>query len=108
MAASDTCTLYLVRHGATINNTADPPLLQGCKSDPPLSEAGIAQAEAAARLLSRRPIDVVYCTPLLRSRQTAERIAACHSLFVEEVPQLTECDVGLWEGRSWVEIEGRL
>jgi len=101
----DACLLYLLRHGATVHNTADPPILQGCKENPPLSGAGLAQAEAAARLLSRSQIDAVYCTPLLRSRQTAERIAAPHSLRVEEIPELTECDVGLWEGRSWVEIE---
>ena len=105
MPAPDTCLLYLLRHGATINNTADPPILQGCKADPPLSGEGLAQAHAAARLLSSRQIGAVYCTPLLRSRQTAEPIAAVHALRVEEVPDLTECDVGLWEGRSWVEIE---
>lgn len=105
MPDPNTCLLYLLRHGATINNTADPPILQGCKMNPPLSDAGLGQAEATARLLSRRQIDAVYCTPLLRSRQTAEHIASLHSLPIEEIAELNECDVGLWEGRSWVEIE---
>jgi broad specificity phosphatase PhoE len=105
MLPSDTCLLYLLRHGATANNTANPPILQGCRTNPPLSDAGIAQAEAAAKVLSGQQIDMAYCTPLLRSRQTAERIAAVHSVPVEEVAELNECDVGLWEGRSWVEIK---
>jgi len=107
MLSPDTCLLYLLRHGATVNNTANPPILQGCKSNPPLSEPGLAQAEAAARLLSRCQVNAVYCTPLLRSRQTAEPIAAAHALSVEAIPELAECDVGLWEGRSWIEIEQR-
>ena len=99
------CLLYLIRHGATVNNTANPPILQGCRANPPLSDAGLAQAAATAQLLSGRPLRVVYCTPLLRSRQTAEPIAAAHGLTVDEIPELTECDVGHWEGRSWIEIE---
>jgi broad specificity phosphatase PhoE len=103
--APDTCWLYLVRHGATDNNRADPPRLQGRRTDPPLSEEGHRQAVATGRFLSAVPIHAVYSSPLSRARQTAQAIAEPHGLEVRIVEALIEADVGLWEGRSWDEIE---
>jgi len=101
----DTCRLYLIRHGATANNDARPPRLQGRRTDPGLSDEGLDQAERTARFLSRHLLDAVYSSPLLRARQTAEAIAQPHRLAVEVVPGLIEVDVGVWEGRPWDEIE---
>lgn len=103
--APDTCLLFLVRHGATDNNLANPPRLQGCGSDLGLSAHGRAQAEDAGRCLAVQPLKAVYCSPLRRACETAEWIARPHGLTVESVPNLKECDVGTWEGRSWVDIE---
>jgi broad specificity phosphatase PhoE len=93
----------MVRHGATDNNLADPPLLQG-RADVPLSAAGHQQAERTAGLLSQQKIRCVYASPLLRARQTAEAITKPHGLDVKIVDSLIEVDVGDWEGRSWKEI----
>ena len=103
--APDTCWLYLVRHGATDNNRANPPLLQGRRTDPPLSGEGHQQAGATGRFLSTVPLDAVYSSPLKRARQTAEAIARPHGLEVRIIDDLIEADVGLWEGRCWEEIE---
>jgi broad specificity phosphatase PhoE len=103
--APDTCWLYLVRHGATENNRAKPPRLQGRRTDPPLSDQGLEQARQTGRFLAQTPLDAVYSSPLLRARQTAEAIAAPHGLAVEVVDDLIEIDVGAWEGRAWDEIE---
>lgn len=103
--APDTCWLYLVRHGATDNNRADPPRLQGRRTDPGLSAEGLRQARQTGRFLARCPLDAVYSSPLLRARQTAETIAEPHGLPVQVVDELIEADVGQWEGRSWEEIE---
>lgn len=103
--APSPCSLYLVRHGATDNNRADPPLLQGRRTDPGLSAEGRSQAERTAKWLSTQPVAKVYSSPLLRARQTAEAIAAAHHLPIELVEDLVEVDVGLWESRSWDEIE---
>ncbi|MEO8495259.1 MAG: histidine phosphatase family protein [Planctomycetota bacterium] len=100
----DTCLMYLVRHGATANNLADPPLLQGRGVDLDLSDAGREQAACAARLLARQPLAAVFSSPLIRARQTAEIIAQPHGLAVQLVPAIEEVDVGQWEGRSWKEI----
>ena len=103
--APDTCWVYLVRHGATDNNRARPPRLQGRRTDPPLSDEGREQARQTGEFLADVPVDGVYSSPLLRARQTAEAIAQPHGLAVEVVADLIEVDVGVWEGRAWDEIE---
>ena len=103
--APDTCWLYLVRHGATANNRAKPPRLQGRRTDPPLSDEGLAQARQTGKFLADSPLGAVYSSPLLRARQTAEAIAEPHGLAVEVVEDLIEVDVGVWEGRDWDEIQ---
>jgi broad specificity phosphatase PhoE len=103
--APDTCWLYLVRHGATENNRADPPRLQGRRTDPPLSDEGREQARRTGEFLAGCALDAVYSSPLLRARQTARAIAAPHGLAAQIVDDLIEVDVGMWEGRSWEEIQ---
>ena len=103
--APDTSWLYLVRHRATANNWARPPRLQGRRTDPGLSEEGHQQARQTGLALADLPLSAVYTSPLLRARQTARAIAEPHGLPVEAVQDLIEVDVGLWEGRSWDEIE---
>ncbi len=100
----DTCIMYLLRHGATANNLADPPLLQGRGVDLELSDTGRQQAACAAELLASQRLAAVYSSPLIRARQTAEIIAKPHDLAVQLVSAIEEVDVGQWEGRSWKEI----
>ncbi|MCE9555948.1 MAG: histidine phosphatase family protein [Planctomycetes bacterium] len=97
--------MYLLRHGATENNVANPPRLQGRGADFPLSAEGQAQAGRAAELLRDRPIVAIYCSPLLRARQTAETLSSALHLPIQLVNAIIEVDVGLWEGRDWGEIE---
>jgi broad specificity phosphatase PhoE len=97
-------TLYLLRHAATEANLANPPRLQGRAHNPPLARLGVRQAEATRDFLAVRPIDVCYCSPLLRALQTARILAAPHGLIPFPVPELTECDIGRWEGLDWQEI----
>lgn len=96
--------MYLVRHGATANNLANPPLLQGRGVDLELSAAGREQAARAADLLADYTLAAIYSSPLVRAQQTAEIIAERHGLEVQSVPAIEEVDVGQWEGRSWKEI----
>ena len=97
--------MYLLRHGATENNVAQPPRLQGRRTDMPLSAAGRIQAGQAAELLRSRPIAAIYSSPLKRAWQTAEQIAAPLDLPIHVLEAITEIDVGQWEGRDWGEIE---
>jgi alpha-ribazole phosphatase/probable phosphoglycerate mutase len=97
-------TLYLLRHAATEANLAIPPRLQGREHNPPLAKLGIRQAEATRDFLAVRPIDVCYCSPLLRAAQTAQILAAPYGLTPIPADALTECDIGRWEGQDWQSI----
>jgi|SRR5690606_22378730 len=100
----DVCLLYLVRHGATKNNLANPPVLQGRGVNLGLSVDGIKQAQKTAEFLRNRPLAAAYSSNLLRAIETAEIIAAPHEVEVTQLEAITEVDVGKWEGRSWTEI----
>ena len=99
--------LYLVRHGATEANLARPPLLQGRRHDPPLARLGVRQAQATRDFLAIRPIDHCYTSPLRRAVETAAIVAAPHGLAPLPLAELTECDVGRWEGLDWGTIRRR-
>jgi broad specificity phosphatase PhoE len=98
------CRMYLLRHGATDNNLAQPPRLQGCGLDADLSHEGRRQAEQVRQFLGDVPLAAIFSSPLRRALQTAEIVAQPHSHTVQLVETLREVDVGLWEGRSWNEI----
>lgn len=98
-------TLYLIRHAATSANLQKPAKLQGCRTNPDLAPLGVRQATATRDFLAVQPIDCVYTSPLRRSFRTAEIIAQPHGLVPTIIEDLTECDVGQWEGRSWEEIK---
>ena len=100
-------TLFLLRHAATEANLAHPPRLQGRRHNPPLAPLGIRQAELTRDFLAVRPIDHCYSSPLRRAMQTAAIVAEPHGLAPKPVDDLTECDVGAWEGRSWAEVRAR-
>jgi broad specificity phosphatase PhoE len=97
-------TLYLIRHGATEANLAQPTRLQGRRHNPPLARLGIRQAELTRDFLAVRPVHVCYSSPLLRAVQTASIIAAPHGLSPQPLDELTDCDVGHWEGLDWPAI----
>lgn len=92
--------LLLVRHGESALNAA------GCftgRLDVPLTAVGLAQAHEAARLIVHAGcrVDVVITSPMLRSRQTAEIIAAelhVPSGLVETAVELIERDYGALTG----------
>jgi broad specificity phosphatase PhoE len=100
----DTSILYLIRHGATENNLADPPILQGNSVDLPLSPTGRQQAARVTELLAEHEIGAVLSSTMKRAKETAQIIAEPHGLSVTSFDELQEVNVGDWEGRSWVEI----
>ena len=87
--------ILLVRHGLTDWN--DLHRFQG-RTDIPLNEAGLIQAEKAARRIEGWPVDVVYTSPLARARQTAGAIAERQRKNPVIMDDLIEVDFGSWEG----------
>jgi broad specificity phosphatase PhoE len=102
--SSSTCIAFLLRHGATANNMAVPPRIQGSGENPGLSNEGRLQAGASAEFLADQPIVAAYSSPLARALQTAEIVSRPHELAVQTVDDLREVDVGRWEGKSWEQI----
>ena len=90
-----------VRHGVTDWNRQG--RFQG-RSDIPLNDEGILQAQAAARRLQGTPIDYVVSSPLIRAVKTAEIIAAAAAKPVSVDADLIECDFGGFEGRSITDV----
>lgn len=98
------CVMFLLRHGATASNIANPPVLQGRGMNLSLSDQGRRQAEQTAAFLAGQRLTAIYSSPLARAQETARAIALPHGLDVALVDELIEVDIGRWEGRSWVEI----
>ncbi|MBO7727368.1 MAG: histidine phosphatase family protein [Oscillospiraceae bacterium] len=85
--------IYIIRHGQTeLNNKK---ALQG-RSDHPLNDTGIAQAQEAAAMLQGIKFDAVYSSPLIRAIQTAKILAPELEPIIDE--RLIEMDYGPYEG----------
>jgi broad specificity phosphatase PhoE/ribonuclease HI len=98
-------TLVLVRHGVTAFTIEK--RFSG-SGDPPLIEAGRAQARmTGARLAARGGIDRIVASPLSRARETAQLLAKALGLEVELDDDLQEVDFGAWEGLTYPVVAER-
>src|SRR5688572_10170985 len=94
--------LLLVRHGAT-QLTAEDRFSGAVGVD--LSDEGRRQAGKLAARLADDPVRAVYASPLSRTVETAQILAAPHGLPVVERDGLREISHGHWEGRTRREVE---
>ena len=101
-------TLLMVRHGVTQQSVEH--RFSGINGfDPPLIDLGIRQAEAVAEELARRGgADVIVCSPLQRTRQTAaiisDRLGMGEPIVVEGI---AEADFGEWDSLNFAEVKQR-
>ena len=102
---SGATTLFLVRHGETVDNARQ--IMQG-QTQGSLNERGREQAEQVARRLADDPIDAIVASDLRRAIQTAEIIAAPHGLPVRTTPLLRERDWGSFTGRFIPDLKGEV
>jgi len=96
--------VVLWRHGQTSWNVER--RFQG-KTDIPLDEVGVSQAERAGRLLAGLQPTSIVASPLDRAARTAQALAAVTGLSVTYDPDLIERDGGKWEGLTNSEIRQR-
>jgi broad specificity phosphatase PhoE len=96
-------SIIIVRHGRTEFNATG--RLQG-RTDNPLDEVGLAQAEAVATYLAPELLsDTLFvCSPLLRARQTATAIAEGVGASLEIDERWIELDYGAYEGLRQSEV----
>ena len=99
--------LLLLRHGETKHTRAK--RFSGSGGlDPSLSDDGRAQAvAAAARLRQLGGVDAVVASPLARTRETADVVAAALGLDVRIDEGVAECAFGDWEGLTFAEVQAQ-
>jgi broad specificity phosphatase PhoE/ribonuclease HI len=96
---------YLLRHGQTELSVARK---YSGRGNPPLTDVGRQQAEAAARRLAKiDDIAAVVSSPLDRARQTAQAVATASGVEAVVEDGLVETDFGAWEGLSFAEAAER-
>jgi alpha-ribazole phosphatase len=93
--------VILVRHGQTDENVSGKISGQG---PVPLSARGREQAQLAAEVLHPLGVTHLFCSPVMRARQTAEILAQHLGLGMAEMPDLREVGYGDWEGKFFHEI----
>ena len=86
---------YYLRHGQTDWNLGRK--LQG-NSDIPLNETGKAQARSARDRIAGHGITAIFCSPLMRARQTADIVNEALGCPLTELNGLRECNFGKHEG----------
>jgi broad specificity phosphatase PhoE len=81
--------LYLLRHGESVDDIED---CYGGAADFPLTDAGREKARSVANSLRRTNLQMIFTSPLIRARETADIIASelGNNIPVKEVEDLQE------------------
>jgi broad specificity phosphatase PhoE len=94
--------VYLARHGQTAYNLEG--RFQG-QLPVPLDGTGREQATDLAERAAAHGFAALWCSPLLRARETADVVANRLGLEPREDARLMETDAGDWTNRSFAEIQ---
>lgn len=97
-------TLYLVRHGETVDNAAQ--LMQG-QIQGQLNETGIRQARELAERLKNEPVGAFVSSDLRRAIDTCRILAEPHGKDVFTTPLLRERDWGSFTGMYIPDLKNR-
>ena len=98
-------TLYLVRHGETVDNARQ--IMQG-QTQGALNEMGIQQAKELAARFQHESIDAFVASDLKRSVDTCVILAELHGKSVAQTPLLRERDWGSFTGRFIPDLKGEV
>jgi probable phosphoglycerate mutase len=103
-AQGEPAVTLLLRHGQTPMSVQK---RYAGRTDVPLTDAGLAQAAAAAKRLAPAGIDAIVASPQRRTVQTAEAVAEVTGLPVVTEDGFRETDFGAWEGLTFAEVRER-
>jgi broad specificity phosphatase PhoE len=95
--------VLLARHGQTDDNL-EPLRFQGWH-DTPLNDTGRRQAAELAERVAGEGIASLWCSDLIRARETAEIVGARIGLEARPDRRLREGNRGQWEGRLFRDVE---
>ncbi|MDA0376460.1 MAG: class I tRNA ligase family protein [bacterium] len=87
-----------LRHAESEGNLI--PIYQGELPGTDLTKKGITQATKAGEWLKTQSVDIIYCSPLARTQQTAQEIAKQTGAKVIVDDRLREVRFGEWEGKA--------
>ncbi len=103
-AQGEPTVTLLLRHGQTPMSVQK---RYAGRTDVPLTDAGVAQAAAAAKRLAQAGIGAIMTSPLRRAVQTAEEVAAVTGVPVLSDDGFRETDFGAWDGLTFAEVRER-
>ena len=99
-------TFLLIRHA--VNDWVKTGKLAGWTPGVHLNEDGQAQAAALGQRLADRPLKAIYASPLERTMETAQAIAAHHNgLAVQSLEAVGEVRYGRWQGEEVKKLVAR-
>jgi probable phosphoglycerate mutase len=97
--------IYLIRHGQTTGDLED---RYGGDYDDHLTETGRKQARKLAEKLIKSNIEIIFCSPRIRARETAEIVAEKIGCRVEIVDAVRERNMyGVLTGMVKGEAKGK-
>lgn len=94
--------IYLIRHAEAEGNLCR--RVQGI-CDGQVTTLGRRQIDALAERFRDIKIDALYASDLRRAMATAEALARTHRLPIVPEPRLREVAMGVWEDKTWGEVE---
>ncbi len=103
-AEGEPTVTLLLRHGQTPMSVQK---RYAGRSDVPLTDVGVQQAAASAKRLASAGLGVIVTSPLLRTVQTAQEVAAVTGAAVVTDDGFRETDFGAWEGLTFAEVRER-
>src|ERR1700731_3798569 len=103
-AQGEPTVTVLLRHGQTPMSVQK---RYAGRTDVPLTDVGVQQATAAAKRLASAGLGAIVPSPLLRTVQTAQAVAAVTGVPVVTDDGFRETDFGAWEGLTFAEVRER-
>ncbi len=95
--------IIFVRHGQAEHNVKE--ISSSALDKHPLTELGHSQAEKAAEKIVKEKVDVVYSSPILRVKQTAEHYTKKSGKEIIFDDRLKEITSGNWEEKTQFDPE---
>ncbi|MEK7463660.1 MAG: class I tRNA ligase family protein [Patescibacteria group bacterium] len=96
-------TYYVCRHGEAENNAKM--IISSLAENPHhLTDKGKKQAEDAGKWLTSKKIDLIFTSPFVRTRETAEIIAKKIGIDKKKIisePKICEINTGIWNGKGF-------
>ena len=99
-------TYYVMRHGEAENNTLC--VMSAKATDPKhLTEKGKGQVKTSAAFFADKKIDLIYVSPFVRTRETADILASCLDFSKKIIivdDRLHELNSGVYDGKPFDEF----